>query len=273
MALSPISSATNALNSIQTNTAVQQSNLQSLSTGRSVNSITDNPQAFVLAQGLLDRAGSLGQVGSQIGQGIGALQAANDGLSAIGKVVDQLKAVAQQAQATTDTTQLNTLQGQYNTLVGQIDSLAADSSYSGVNLIGANPGSLAVPGGSSSGGTTTISGQASDSSALGITPASNWASSPSNIASDLSKLDQATQTVQSQAADLGSNVTVLQNQASFVQSLSTTASQGASKLTSTDVYQAASNALQANSYRQLGYAALRNSTQSQDAILGLFTGR
>jgi len=272
MAISPVASTSSVLSSIQVNSAQVDTNWRNLSTGRSVNSVTDNAQSFVLAQGLLDRASSLAGVGSEIGQGIGALQTANDGLSAIGSVVNQLKAVTQQAQSTSDPTQLSTLQSQYNTLRGQIDSLAADSSYGGVNLISANPGAVNISSAGSGAG-TTVSGAASDSASLGISAAGNWGAAGSTLQSDAANLDAATQTLRSQAADLGSNITLLQTQASFVQGQGAIASQGASQLTGTDPYAAAANVVAADTYRQLGYAALRNSAQTQEAVLGLFTHR
>ncbi len=268
MTLSPIASATSALNSIQSNQALQDANLQRLTTGRSVNSPSDNAQAFVLAQGLLDRSATLSDVGASIGQGVGALQAASNGIDAISSVVNQLKGLAQQALSSTDPTQQTNLQNQFNSLAGQIDSLAADSSYNGVNLIAANPGSLTI-----SGAGTTITGAAADSASLGIGAAAGWAGSTANIQASIDSLNQATATLRSQSADLGDNAAQLQITASFVQSQSAIAADGASKLTSADLATAAANVQSANTYRQLGLAALRNANQSQEAILGLFTQR
>lgn len=268
MSISQTSSATTALHSVQRNQSLQDRALQQLSTGRSVNSVSDNSQAFVLASGLLDRAGSLSDVGRSIGQGIGALQAANTGLEAISQVVNQLKSVAQQAQASSDPTEQANLQNQYNALRGQVDGLASDSSYNGTNLISANPGSLTVAGSG-----VTISGAASDASSLGISAAAGWSGGAANIQSDLTALDKASSSLRSQASDLGSTVTRLQTQADFAQSQGAIASQGANRLTQADLNEAASSAQSANTYRKLGLAALRNSGQGQEAVLALFSRR
>lgn len=268
MSIDPTGSVNAALTSIQTNTTLQATNLQRLSTGRSVNGISDNPPAFALAQGLLGRADSLAGVGNSIGQGIGALEAANNGLNAIGGVVNQLKALAQQAAAASDSGQVKALQSQYNSLAGQIDSLAADSSYGGTSLIAAIPRDVTVQG-LSSGTGTTIAGQAADSAALGITQAANWATNPANIQSDLARLNGATSRLQSQAAVLGSNLTELKTQATFVQGQGNIVRQGAAALTGVDAYQAAANAVAAGTYRQLGQAALRNAADSQSSALTL----
>ncbi|RAU22932.1 hypothetical protein CU669_06000 [Paramagnetospirillum kuznetsovii] len=270
MALSPISSATGALSSIQQNQDLLDTNLRRLSTGRSVNSASDNSQAFVLASGLLERAGTLTEVGTSIGQGIGALQAAGNGLDAITKVVGQLKSLAKQAEASSDPTEQANLQSQYNTLRGQIDGIASDSSYNGVNLIAANPGSLTVPGASAQ-STTSIGGKASDANSLGITAASGWAGNTANIQSDIANLDAATSSVRARAQEIGANVTSLQTQASFYQNQAAIATQGANGLTASDPNEAAANAASADTYRQLGLAALRNAGQGQEAVLALFS--
>ncbi|MBI3447164.1 MAG: hypothetical protein HY055_17800 [Magnetospirillum sp.] len=268
MSIEATGSVNTALTSIQTNTALQSANLQHLSTGRKVNGLSDNPPAFSLAEGLLGRAGTLADIGNSIGQGIGVLEAANNGLNAIGGVVNQLKALAQQAAASSDSGQIKALQDQYNSLAGQIDSLAADSSYGGANLIAANPGKLTVPG-LSSGTGTTIVGQAADAAALGVTPAANWATNSANISSDLAKLSGATSQLQSRTASLGGNLTELKIQASFTQGQGNIARQGAAGLTGVDAYQAAANAVAAGAYRQLGQAALRNAVQNQSSVLTL----
>jgi flagellin len=257
---------TNSLNSIQRTQSVQDRYQNQLATGRSVNSLSDDARAFTLAQGLLERSGSLSEIGANVGQGVGALQAASNGTDAIGKVVSQLKSVAQQAQASSDPAEQSRLETQYNTLRGQIDSIAEDSSYGGVNLIKSNPATLTI------GGTgISVNGAASDSASLGIAAAGGWAGNSAAIEADLASLDQAGRSLRSQAAELGSSNTQLQIAAGFVQNQAAIASQGATRLTESDINQAAASVQSANTYRQLGLAALRNAGESQDAVLGLFT--
>lgn len=272
MALPPIDSTSTALTSIQSNQALLNRSLKSLSTGRSVTSLSDNATAFSLARGLTERAATLSEVGSGIGQGIGALQAASTGIDAISGVVKQMKGLAVLAQATADPAQQAQLQSQYNNLAGQIDSLAADASYNGVNLIAARPGSLTIPGAGSS-TSTTITGTAADGASLGVTAASGWSGSPATIQANVDALDQATRTLRTQAADLGGNISALQITASFVQAQGTTAARGADALTTADTNEAAASAQAAKTYRQLGLAALRNADQGQEVLLGLFTRR
>ncbi|OAN55231.1 hypothetical protein A6A04_11255 [Paramagnetospirillum marisnigri] len=272
MALSPITTATSQLSSIQRNQALQDRENQRLSTGRKVNSALDDSRAYALASGLLERADTLAQAGQSIGQGIGAIQAADAGLSAISKVVDQLKAVAKQAQASSDPTEQANLQAQYNTLRSQIDSLATDASYQGTNLIAAKPSTLAVDGGSGQ-TATTITGKAADATSLGVTAAAGWAGNTNAIEADLAALDQASRTVRVQAAELGGNVARLRIQADYVQAQGNIARQGASQLTAADLNESAASVRSADTYRKLGVQALRNQVRTDDSVLALFSRR
>lgn len=271
MALSPIASTNSALlTSIQGNQALTDRYQQRLVTGRAVASALDDAPAFALAQGLTQRAQTLGQVGTQVGQGIGALQAAQNGIDAIGKVVKQLKGLALDALGSYDPNVQNQLATQYNALVGQIDTIAGDTSYGGVNLIKANPDTLTVsgPGQTLS---TSVSGQAADSASLGISLAGAWSTGSAAITADLSKLDQAFQSLSQTASSLGSNTAHLQAVAAYATAQAQTASSGAAKLTEVDQAEAVLSAQSAQTYRQLGLNALRSQVNSQDALLGLFS--
>jgi flagellin-like hook-associated protein FlgL len=267
--VSPINSGaiSATLAQVQTARATQTTSLGRLSTGRSVNSAVDNAQAYVLAQGLLGRADSLSQVGSDIGQGIGALQAAGNGLTTIGSLIDLMKGLARGAQGSSDPAQVAAFQAQYNSVAQQIDQAAADASYNGLNLIQSSPGSLSIAG--APGGGTIVSGRATDSASLGITAAANWATTPATIQATLSTLDQAAQTVRSTASTLGTANTNLQIQAQYVQAQATTTARGAAGLTGADQTAQATYAVAAATYSALGQAALRAGVQSERAVLGI----
>jgi len=264
--VSPVSSV--ALAAILSNTALLGAATVALSSGSNAGPSNNTPAA-TLAQGLLGRASDLSGVGNAIGQGIGVLQSASNGLTAIGSVIGQLQGVVQQAQSTTNAATLSSLQGRYNTLRGQIDSIASDSSYGGVSLISSNPGSLTVTG-PTAGQTDTIAGSAADSASLGITAAANWGGTGSTLQADAANVATAGQSVRSQAAGFGADAALLQTQAFFLQAQGNIATQGAASLTAVDPYATAASALSANTYVQLGYATLGLAAQSQQSVLRLF---
>lgn len=68
-----------------------------LATGLRVRSAIDSPTSYFTAQGLNNRASDLNNLLDAMGQGVQTLQAADDGIKSILKLVDSMKAVANQA--------------------------------------------------------------------------------------------------------------------------------------------------------------------------------
>jgi flagellin-like hook-associated protein FlgL len=75
-----------------------------LATGKKVNSALDNPISFFTSQSLNDRASDLGSLLDSISNATQTLQAANNGLTSLTKLVQSAQAIAQQAQTSAVTT-------------------------------------------------------------------------------------------------------------------------------------------------------------------------
>ncbi|MEH3147817.1 MAG: flagellin [Methylobacterium frigidaeris] len=75
-----------------------------LATGKRVNSALDNPLNYFTALNLTSRSSEIGGLLDGISNGIQAIQAANQGITSIQKVVDQAKSIANQALSTQITT-------------------------------------------------------------------------------------------------------------------------------------------------------------------------
>ena len=93
--------------SLQSTADMMSQTSNRLSTGMKVNSALDNPQSFFTAQGLSNRASDLSTLQDSMGLATQTLQAADKGITAIQKLVDQAKSTANQAlQATATSTTL-----------------------------------------------------------------------------------------------------------------------------------------------------------------------
>jgi flagellin-like hook-associated protein FlgL len=68
-----------------------------LSTGKKVNSALDGPQAFFASQALTNRASDLNRLLDSIGQSIQVIKAADNGVTALSKLVEQADSIASQA--------------------------------------------------------------------------------------------------------------------------------------------------------------------------------
>src|SRR4249920_3394530 len=127
----------NLLQLQQTSDLITQTQTR-LATGKRVNSALDNAINFFTAQGLDNRANDLNGLLDSMSNAINTIQAANNGITAITKLVQSAQALTSQANQTADTTVRATLASQFDTLLPQIDQLAADAGFNGINLLGGN---------------------------------------------------------------------------------------------------------------------------------------
>ena len=264
MSVSPVAGAVYGL---QTNQNRLSSATQSLATGRK--SSIDNAPAFVLADGLQQRADAVTSFQGASSDAINTAQVASGGLSSIRAVVGQLQGLAAQAAASSDPTQRAALGNQYDQLRSQISGLASDSSYNGVNLIGANPSTVTIPG-ITTGTNQTVTGQAADATGLGISTSNSWATSAANAQTDLNALTKSQQSLDSTSQTLASTTASLQTNVNFAQAQTGTLQLGVAQATNADPNQAAASALAAQTYQQTSIAALKIGVQSQQSVLRLF---
>src|SRR3972149_8643707 len=85
-----------------------------LATGKRVNSALDNPINFFPAQGLSIRANDLNSLLDTMSTGINTIQAANNGITAITKLVQSAQSLISQAQQPSDTNVRATLASQFD---------------------------------------------------------------------------------------------------------------------------------------------------------------
>ena len=115
----------NLLNLQQTSDLITQTQ-ERLATGNKVNSALDNAISYFTAQGLNTRANDLSALLDSMSNGISTIQAANNGITSITKLVQSAQALVSQAQQANNTTTQATLSTQFNSLLTQIGQLAGD---------------------------------------------------------------------------------------------------------------------------------------------------
>src|ERR1700693_4932887 len=91
-----------------------------LATGKKVNSALDNAISFFTAQGLDTRANDLSGLLDSMSNGVNTIQAANNGITSITKLVQSAQALVSQAQQANNTTTQAALSTQFNNLLTQI---------------------------------------------------------------------------------------------------------------------------------------------------------
>src|SRR3954469_4721852 len=156
----------NLLNLQQTSDLITSTQTK-LATGKRVNSALDNPTNFFTSQGLSNRAADLGALLDSMSTGINTIQAANNGITAITKLVQSAQALASQAMQTSDVTIRAGLATQYDAIRSQITQLAGDAGFNGINLLDStNSSNLTVT--LNEGGTSSVTITAVDFSAAGL---------------------------------------------------------------------------------------------------------
>ena len=243
-----------------------------LATGKKVNSALDNPINFFTAQGLSNRANDLNNLLDSMSNGISTIQAANNGITSITKLVQSAQALASQAQQTNDTTVRANLATQYDSILSQIDQLAKDSGFNGINLLDStNSSNLVVTLNES--GTSSVTITAVDftvAGALAINNSANSWGSTADITAASTDLTAALTTLRSQAQAFGSNLSTVQIRQDFTKAMVNTLQSGADNLTLADTNEEGANLLALQTRQQLSTTALSLASQAAQAVLRLF---
>lgn len=349
-----------------------------LATGKKVNSALDNPLSYFTSQSLSSRATQLSNLLDSVGNGVQTLQAANNGITSITKLVQSAQAIAQQAQQSAASTAVvtgnvsgltgsttftatasknitisdgtttatyalaatgNTVQGlidavnntaslgvkaelssdgkiqleatgataitvatssgtasdltqfglsagttaagttnstrsslatQFNNLLTQIDQLAGDSGYNGVNLLSGD--SLKVTFNEKGTSSLSISGVKFNSAGLGVVSATNGFQTGFDVNAALTNLGTALTTLQSQSANFGSQLSVVQTRQDFTKSMIDTLQTGSDNLVLADTNAEGANLLALQTRQSLSTTSLSLAAQASNNVLKLFGG-
>src|SRR5689334_6401210 len=94
--------------SLQNTASLLDTTQTRLATGNKVNSALDNPTSYFTASALNARASDLGNLLDSVSNAVQTIQAANDGVTSITKLVESAQATANQAQQLSETVTANT---------------------------------------------------------------------------------------------------------------------------------------------------------------------
>jgi flagellin-like hook-associated protein FlgL len=242
-----------------------------LATGKRVNTALDNPINYFTAQGLQNRAGDLSNLLDSMATGVNTIQAANNGITAITKLVQSAQALASQAQQTSDTTIRAGLAAQFDAIRSQIDQLTQDAGFNGINLLSSSTSAnLTVT--LNENGSSSVTINAVDFTATGLNvnaSANSWAAN-ADIQTATADLTNALATLRSQAQAFGSNLSTVQVRQDFTKAMINTLQTGADSLTLADSNEEGANLLALQTRQQLSTTALSLASQASQAVLRLF---
>ena len=258
----------NLLQLQQTSDLISQTQ-NKLATGKRVNSALDNPINFFTAQSLSVRANDLNALLDTMSTGINTIQAANNGITAITKLVQSAQSLVSQAQQTTDPTVRASLAAQFDSVRTQIDQLSGDAGINGVNLIGGNDLTITL---NETGASTVVIAGVDDTCAgdLAITASANNWGGAADITAAAGDLTAALVTLRSQSQALSSNLQTVQVRQDFTKAMINTLNTGADNLTLADSNEEGANLLALQTRQQLSTTALSLAAQADQNVLRLF---
>jgi len=276
-------------------TAEQMATTQSrLATGKKVNSALDNPASFFAAQGYTQRAGLLNGLKDSIGDAVQMIKAANNGVTAVTSLIENLRGQLSQARAaigegSTSGATLSGIATQYNEIIKQINGVTlSDASYKGINFLKGD--SITVNFNEQASTTLQLSGfnaaaaEASGSGGLGISGgstgtvtststgslASTDIDTTSGIANVETTLNTALATLRTESAKLANNLSILTVRQQFLTNMVNTLTDGANNLVAADQNEEGANMLMLQTRTSLGTTSLSLASQAAQSILRLF---
>jgi flagellin len=271
--------------SLQQTQSQMNATQEDLATGYAVNNAVQNPTAYFAATSERNRANELSNLQQDMGQAIQTVTQAQNGVSAITDLIQQMQATVQSA-ATATTAGRDTLMNEYNTLRTQINDAVSDASYQGTNLLQDQTltvtfdengtSTLTIAGFSAVAGSRSSFGSASITGGLGISTAgangTSWGSASFskilNIAS--TQLSTALTTLQTQTQNMATNLSVITIRQSYTSNIINTLNAGANNLTLADPNQEGADMLALQTQQQLGIESLSLASQAQQSVLRLF---
>ena len=258
------------LSALQSTAALLSTTEEHLATGKAVNSASDNANAYFASQGFLARASDLSSVKNNLSTALTTVNSATQSISDVTTVVQQLEGITTQALGTTDTTTRAGLASQFNALLTQLDTLVNDATFNGTNLLNSTSTTLIVYFNETNTTALTVTGINITHTGLNIAVAANAFVDSNSINTSGSLLLTALSTLRTDAANFGSNATLIQTRQTFTSDLINNLQNASDNLVLADTNTEAANEQALQAQDQLGIDALNISNQVNQAVLRLF---
>jgi flagellin-like hook-associated protein FlgL len=268
----------NLVNLQQTSTLMEATQKR-LASGKRVNSALDDPVSYFTALAHENRATDLSTRKDEMAESVQLIKAADTGIEAITNLIASAKSLATSALSGESTSDISALQTQYSEILSQIDALKDDSNYKGVNLLDGTAITHDVKFDETGDSKLAITGF--DASAEGATLSlmtfgtNAWTSAGGtadklDINSAISRLDNATRALRSEAGELATNLSIITTRQEFTQNMINTLKDGAGNLTNADMNEEGANMLMLQTRQALGTTSLSLASQAAQSVLRLF---
>ena len=138
------SSMRSNLNSADLLMKQMESTQERVSTGRAVNSASDDAYAYFTENSLRDTASDLDFYAKEMDRGIKTIKSATSAINAMQDLADRAEGILRAAGETEDRWERDGLRQQYEDVVKSIGDMAKNAEYRGVNLLGGTGDDLSI---------------------------------------------------------------------------------------------------------------------------------
>jgi flagellin len=258
--------AVQALSDISRSLTDTQAHIQS---GLKVNTASDNPAVFTIAQGIRANIGALSAVTDSLSTGTATLQGQTAGATSIStSLTTLLKTVTQSAGQTGDA--LAASQATITNALDNIDAFAAATTINGVNLL-ASAGSLSVLSNVNGSSTTVSTSVASTAAGLSLTALAATADGTSTgSASAITAVNAAIATIGRTLTALGAGTVQLQGLSDFTAKLSTSNQTSLGAIVDANLSEESARLSSLQTKQSLAIQSLSIANQGPGALLQLF---
>ena len=250
--------------------------MQELSTGKRINSASDDAAGIAIASKLTSQIKGLNQAVRNANDGISLLQTAEGATNEITNMLQRMRELTvQSGNDTNSTTDRTALATEYDQLAGEIDRISSTTKWNGMNVLnaGTNSGTFSFQVGSDGGSADQISvsiGTFVTSGTVVTVKAGDLSSATaSSAATLLTTLDTSIANGNTERSNMGASINRLQYTVDNLTNISTNASASRSRIEDVDYGQATTQLARSQIIQQAATAMLAQANQQPQAVLSL----
>lgn len=268
----------NAQRSLSASGAELKTAMERLSSGKQINSASDDAAGFAIAERMTAQIRGLNMAAKNAGDGLSMLSTIENATNDITDMLQRIRELAVQAVNDTNSTQdRGYLQDEVTQLVAEIDRVATDTQYNGrnvfVDFVGSGSGESAVAGGKIQVGTEAnqtidFTIDSVSTNALGVNSIN--VSTGSGATQALSLVDAAIEKVAGDRAEYGAVQNRLEYSVSNLLNVAEFTTAARSRIEDADFAAESARLSKAQVLQQSGTAMLAQANASQQLALSLF---
>lgn len=269
-------SALGAENNLNTTDANLAQSVSQLSSGLQIQTASDNPAGYAIAQQLQYEINGYGAATQNAQDAVSVLQTAQGAINQQESILQQMNTIANQAansETADNTTAANADQQEFTALQNQLDQIANSTTYAGVNLL--NTGSaltFQVGPEDSTHDQVTVSLPITTSSSLAVNTSSVSVSTIASAQAAISAVQSAIAALASQAAAIGATQNQIQALANNITVAQQNLTSAHANLVDVNVASATSQFTSLQILEQSGVSVLSQAQQLPQLALKLISG-